>query len=163
MKRITLALAPAFILGAITIAMTKPGSDVRASLDANSSAGPAQNTHCNVKIKVGRPALTGALPRPTSVNVSWTVENLPPCYRISSSRVTFNLVAQDGTNETIVRIINGDGASASAPINIPSAKLDKLFPINRPAAITATVQTIAVPIAPSYLHTDVQTAEVIRR
>jgi hypothetical protein len=29
--------------------------------------------------------------------------------------------------------------------------------------ITATVQTTAVPVAPSYTHTDVETAEVTRK
>jgi hypothetical protein len=163
MKRIAFALAIALILCAITIALVKLGSDARANPAAKSWAPSAQNKQCNVTIKVARPTLTGPLPRPTNVNVSWTVENLPSCYRISGSRVTFNIVAQDGTNETIIRNINGDGATASAPINIPNAKLDRLFPINRPAVITATVQTTAVPIAPSYTHTDVQTAEVIRR
>jgi hypothetical protein len=163
MKRIAFALSIALTLCAITIALTKLRSDARGNPAAKSSATSAQNTHCNVTIKVGRPTLTGPLPRPTHINVSWTVENLPLCYRISGSRVTFNIVAQDGTNETIIRNINGNATTASAPINIPSARLEKLFPINRPAVITATVETNAIPIAPSYTHTDVQTAEVIRR
>lgn len=163
MKRIAFALAIALILSAITIALTKLGSDVWANPDAKSSAPSAQNKQCNVTIIVGRPTLSGPLPRPTHVNVSWTVENLPSCYRVSGSRVTFNIVAQDGMNETIRWNINGNATTASAAINIPSARLEKLFPINRPAVITATVETNAVPIAPSYTHTDVQTAEVIRR
>jgi hypothetical protein len=163
MKRIAFALSIALILCAITIALTKLRSDARANPAAKSSATSAQNTKCNVTIKVGRPTLTGPLPRPTHINVSWIVENLPLCYRISGSRVTFNIVAQDGTNETIKWNINGNATTATAPINIPSARLEKLFPINRPAVITATVETSAVPIAPSYTHTDVQTAEVIRR
>jgi len=163
MKRIAFALAIALILCAITIPLTNLGSDAQANPVDESSAPSAQNKQCNVTIKVGKPTLTGPLPRPTHVNVSWTVENLPSCYRISGSRVTFNIVAQDGTNETIRWNINGKGATASAPINIPSARLEKLFPINRPVVITATVETSAVPIAPSYTHTDVQTAEVIRR
>src|SRR5215510_744191 len=163
MKRIAFALSIALILCAITIALTKLGSDAWANSAAKSSATSAQNKQCNVTIKVGKPTLTGPLPRPTHVNVSWTVENLPLCYRISGSRVTFNIVAQDGTNETIKSNINGNATTATAPINIPGARLEKLFPINRPAVITATVETSAVPIAPSYTHTDVQTAEVIRR
>jgi hypothetical protein len=163
MKRIAFGLAIALIICAITIALTKLGSDAWATPAAKSSETSAQNKQCNVTIKVGSPTLTGPLPRPTHVNVSWTVENLPACYRISGSRVTFNIVAQDGTNETIIRNINGNATTASAPINIPSARIEKLFPINRPAVITATVETNAVPIAPSYTHTDVQTAEVIRK
>jgi hypothetical protein len=163
MKKIAFALSIALILCVITIALTKLRSDARANPATKSFATSAQNTQCNVTIKVGRPTLTGPLPRPTHVNVSWTVENLPLCYRISGSRITFNIVAQDGTNETITRNINGNATTASAPINIPSARLEKLFPVNRPAVITATVETNAVPIAPSYTHTDVQTAEVIRR
>jgi hypothetical protein len=163
MKRIAFPLAIALILCAITIAQTNLGSNSWANPADESSAPSAQNKQCNVTIKVGKPTLTGPLPRPTHVNVSWTVENLPLCYRISGSRVTFNIVAQDGTNETIKWNINGNATTASAPINIPSARIEKLFPINRPAVITATVETSAVPIAPSYTHTDVQTAEVIRR
>jgi hypothetical protein len=163
MIRIAFPLAIALILCAITITLTKLGSDARAKPDDESSAPSAQNKQCNVTIKVGKPTLTGPLPRPTHVNVSWTVENLPLCYRVSASRVTFNIVAQDGANETIKWNINGNATTASAPINIPSARIEKLFPINRPAVITATVETTAVPIAPSYTHTDVQTAEVIRR
>ena len=163
MKRIAFPLAMALIICAITITPTNLGSDAWANPADESSAPSAQNKQCNVTIKVGKPTLTGPLPRPTHVNVSWTVENLPLCYRISSSRVTFNIVAQDGTNETIKWNINGNATTASAPINIPSARLEKLFPINRPAVITATVETSAVPIAPSYTHTDVQTAEVVRR
>jgi hypothetical protein len=163
MKRIAFPLAIALILCAITIALTNLGSNAWANPADESSAPSAQNKQCNVTIKVGKPTLTGPLPRPTHVNVSWTVENLPLCYRISGSRVTFNIVAQDGTNETIKWNINGNATTASAPINIPSARLEKLFQINRPAVITATVETSAVPIAPSYTHTDVQTAEVIRR
>jgi hypothetical protein len=163
MIRIAFPLAITLILCAITITLTNLGSDARANPADESSAPSAQNKQCNVTIKVGKPTLTGPLPRPTHVNVSWTVENLPLCYRISASRVTFNIVAQDGANETIKWNINGNATTASAPINIPSARLEKLFPINRPAVITATVETTAVPIAPSYTHTDVQTAEVIRR
>jgi hypothetical protein len=163
MKRIAFPLAIALILCAITIALTDLGSDAWANPADESSAPSAQNKQCNVTIKVGKPTLTGPLPRPTHVNVSWTVENLPLCYRVSASRVTFNIVAQDGANETIKWNINGNATTASAPINIPSARIEKLFPINRPAVITATVETTAVPIAPSYTHTDVQTAEVIRR
>ena len=163
MKRIAFPLAIALILCAITITPTNIGSGAWANPADESSAPSAQNKQCNVTIKVGKPTLTGPLPRPTHVNVSWTVENLPSCYRISGSRVTFNIVAQDGANETIKWNINGNATTASAPINIPTARLEKLFPINRPAVITATVETSAVPIAPSYTHTDVQTAEVIRR
>jgi hypothetical protein len=161
MKRIAFAFATALFLGAITIALIKVGSDVLANRAAKSSSSSAQNTRCNVTIKVGKPTLTGALPRPTHVNVSWIVENLPSCYRISNSRVTFNIVARDGTNDTIGPLtINGDGATASARIALPSARLDRLFPPDKPAVITATVQTTAVPIAPSYTHTDVETVEV---
>jgi len=163
MKRIAFAIAITLILCAITIALTILGSDARTNPAAMPSATSEQNTQCNVTIKVGKPTLTGPLPRPTHVNVSWTVENLAPCYRVSNSRVTFNIVSQDGANETIKWNVSGNATTASAPINIPSARLEKLFPINRPAVITATVETNAVPIAPSYTHTDVQTAEVIRR
>lgn len=161
MKRIAIVFATALILGAITIAQTKSGFDVLTNPATKSSLESAQNTQCNVTIKLGKPTLTGALPRPSHVNVSWAVENLPSCYRISSSRVTFNIVARDGTDERIGPLtINGDGARASARIALPSARLDRLFPPNKPAVITSTVQTTAVPIAPSYTHTDVETVEV---
>ena len=164
MKRIAFAFATALIMGAITIAQTKPGLDILTNPATKSSLAAAQNTQCNVTIKLGKPTLTGALPRPTHVNVSWTVENLPSCYRIINSRVTFNIVARDGTNETIGPLtINGDAARASARITLPAARLDRLFPPNNPAVITATVQTTAVPVAPSYTHTDVETAEVTRK
>jgi len=161
MKRIAFPLAITLILCAITIALTNLGSDAWANPADESSAPSAQNKQCNVTIKVGKPTLTGPLPRPTHVNVSWTVENLALCYRISSSRVTFNIVAQDGTNDTLGPVtIKGDRTTASVPISLPVARLDKLFPKNKPAVITATVQTTAVPIAPSYTHTDVETVEV---
>src|SRR5262245_8220512 len=112
MKRIAFAFATALILGVITIAQTKSGFDVLTNPATKSSVASAQNTQCNVTINVGKPTLTGALPRPTHVNVSWTVENLPSCYRISNSRVTFNIVAQDGTNITLGPVtINGAGAT----------------------------------------------------
>ena len=128
MKRIAFAFVTALILGVITIAQTEPGFDVLTNPATRSSETSAQNTQCNVTIKVGKPTLTGALPRPTYVSVGWTVANLPSCYRIINSRVTFNIVARDGTNDTIGPLtINGDAAWPSARIALPPARLDRLF------------------------------------
>jgi hypothetical protein len=124
---------------------------------------PAMNADCRLKITTNAPTLVGPLYHPESVNVSWTVDNVPPCYRISSIQVTFNIVQRDGDNKQKIVNVPGNATSASAQLllNVPEAA--RLFKKDRPTPVTATVVATAVPVDSQIRTSDVETSEVTPR
>ena len=126
-------------------------------------ASAAATADCRVRLTVNAPTLAGPLYHPDSVSVTWTIDNVPPCYRISGQTVTFNIVQRDGGN--IQKIVNvaGNATSATKELLINAAEADRLFKRDRPTTITATVVATAVPIDNQIRGTDVETAEVTPR
>ena len=115
-----------------------PGSVTPASASATS----ATNADCRVRLTVNDPILNGTPASPQGARVSWTVDNVPPCYRIEGFRITFNFTLADGSSHQ--RIVN-----AAATANLAGVALNLNTPLarrDRPTVITATVLARAVPI-----------------
>jgi hypothetical protein len=106
------------------------------------SAAPAANGECRVRLSVNDPILNGTPANPQGARVTWTVDNVPPCYRIESYRVTFNFTLADGSSHQRVVNAPGNATQASTQLNL-TAPLPRR---DRPTVITATVVGRAVPI-----------------
>lgn len=106
------------------------------------SATPATTNDCRVRLTVNDPILNGSPASPQGARVTWTVDNVPPCYRISGFQVTFNFTLADGSSHQ--RVVNAAGtanmAGVALNLNTPLPRRD------RPTVITATVVATAVPI-----------------
>ncbi len=109
---------------------------------ASASVAPATTPDCRVSLTVNNPILQGTRKRPEGANVSWTITNVPPCYRISAIQVTFNFTLADGTTKQRVVNVAGNATSAQTTLNL-TADLPRA---DRPNTVTANVLVTAVPI-----------------
>jgi hypothetical protein len=128
-----------------------------------SSASPSATADCRVRLSVNAPTLAGPLYHPDSVSVTWTIDNVPPCYTITSQTVTFNIVQRDGGNVQKIVTVPGNATSATKELLINAPEAARLFKKDRPTSITATVVATAVPIDNQIRGTDVESAEVTPR
>ncbi|MFN0084392.1 MAG: hypothetical protein ACKVX9_03300 [Blastocatellia bacterium] len=119
------------------------------------SASAAMTQDCRVRLSVNNPILQGTPANPTGARVSWSVDNVPPCYRIQGFRVTFNFTLADGSTKQKIESVPGNSTQANTAISVaaPLARRD------RPTVITATVVATAVPIDPQITATANATAE----
>ncbi len=123
---------------------------------ASASATSATNADCKVRLTVNDPLLNGTPANPQGARVTWTVDNVPPCYRIEGFRVTFNFTLADGS--THQRIVNAAGTANTAGVALNlSAPLPRR---DRPTVITATVVAKAVPIDNQIVGTGNATLEI---
>jgi hypothetical protein len=122
---------------------------------ASASMTSATTQDCRVRLSVNNPVLQGTPANPTGARVTWTVDNVPPCYRIQGIRVTFNFTLADGSAKQKIENVAGNATQASTAISVaaPLARRD------RPTVITATVVATAVPIDPQITGTANATAE----
>jgi len=123
---------------------------------ACAAASPATTNDCRVRLTVNDPILNGSPASPQGARVSWTVDNVPPCYRIEGFRVTFNFTLADGSSHQ--RIVN-----AAATANLAGVALNLSAPLprrDRPTVITATVVAKAVPINNQIVGTENATTEL---
>jgi hypothetical protein len=95
--------------------------------------------------------------------VTWTIDNVPPCFRITSHTVTFNIVQRDGGNVQKIVTVPGSVTSATKELLINAPEAARLFKKDRPTSITATVVATAVPIDSQIRGTDVESAEFTPR
>lgn len=123
---------------------------------ASASVAPATSQDCRVRLTVNDPILNGSKASPEGARVTWTVDNVPPCYRIEGFRVTFNFTLADGSSHQ--RIVN-----AAATANMAGVALNLTTPLprrDRPTVITATVVAKAVPINNQIVGTENATTEL---
>lgn len=120
------------------------------------AAAPATNGDCRVRLTVNDPVLNGTAASPTGARVTWTVDNVPPCYRIEGFRVTFNFTLADGSSHQ--RIVNAAGTAnmAGVALSVPTPLPRR----DRPTVITATVVAKAVPINNQIVGTENATTEI---
>lgn len=109
---------------------------------ASASATSAQGADCRVRLTVNNPQLQGPTAFPQGARVSWTIDNVPPCYRISGIQVTFNFTLADGSAKQKIVNVAGNATQAQTQLNL-AAPLPRQ---DRPTVITATVVAQAVPI-----------------
>ncbi len=135
--------------------LTVLGFASRSTAPASAAVTPTTND-CRVRLTVNDPILNGTPASPQGARVTWSVANVPPCYRIEGFRVTFNFTLADGSSHQ--RIVN-----AAPTANMAGVALNLSTPLprrDRPTVITATVVASAVPIDNRIVGTENATTEL---
>jgi hypothetical protein len=143
-----------FFLSFITLTIIAVWSLASSSNTTASAA--ATPTECKVKLTVNDPTLKGTPANPQGARVTWTVDQVPPCYRLSGIRATFNFTLADGSvHQKEVNVApNATQAQVELNLTAPLAKRD------RPTVITSTVVATAVPIDNQIRGTGNATTEI---
>jgi hypothetical protein len=71
---------------------------------------------CALEISVNRPAFVGTARDPQTASVTWNIINLPECYRINESNVTFTITRNNQPNVVIDTTVTGDATSTSVDL-----------------------------------------------
>jgi len=107
---------------------------------------------CALQITVNRPALVGTVENPQTASVTWTITNLPPCYRITESEVTFTITRNNQPNIVIKRTVTGAATNVAA--NLVNALGSNLATGFQPNMIVAEVRVKASAIDPHKTKTE---------
>lgn len=113
---------------------------------------------CTLQVSVNRPAFVGTAQNPQSVSVTWNITNLPPCYQISESEVTFTITRNNQPNVVIKRTVNG--AATNVSVNVVTALGSNLAQGFQPNAIVAEVRVKASAIDPNKTKTESNTLAI---
>jgi hypothetical protein len=120
---------------------------------ACASSASAQN--CALQVTVNRPAFVGTAQNPQTASVTWNISNLPPCYQVIESEVTFTITRNNQPNVVIKRTVTGAGTNLSVSlINALGSNLALGF---QPNAIVAEVRVKASAIDPNKTRTESNT------
>lgn len=129
-----------------------PGGSTPACASATSAA------NCALQLTVNKPVFVGTAQNPTSASVGWNITNLPPCYAITESVVTFTITRNNQPNVVINRTVTGSGTAVLVNLaNILGSNLDPGF---RPNAIVAEVKVKASAIDPNKTRTESNTLAI---
>jgi hypothetical protein len=123
---------------------------------ACASATSAQN--CALQVTVNRPAFVGTSQNPQTASVTWNITNLPPCYQITESEVTFTITRNNQPNVVIKRTIIG--AATNVSVSLVNALGSNLAPGFQPNAIVAEVRVKASAIDPHKTKTESNTLSI---
>jgi hypothetical protein len=126
------------------------------STPACASAAAAAN--CALQLTVNQPAFVGTAQNPQSASVTWNVTNLPPCYEITESEVTFTITRNNQPNVVLRKTVPGSGTFTS--VNLASSLGTNLAPGARPNAIVAEVRVKARAIDPNKTKTESNTRAI---
>jgi len=109
---------------------------------------------CILRHTVNRPVITGSAENPKSVSVTWQLTNLPPCYAVTGTEVTFTITRNNQPN--IVKVVNIAGNAAKAVQDLTF--LGSNLPVGqRPNAIVAEVRVTAAATDPRKIWTESNT------
>jgi hypothetical protein len=123
---------------------------------ACASSASAQN--CALQVTVNRPAFVGTAQNPQTASVTWNIANLPPCYQITESEVTFTITRNNQPNVVIKRTVIGAATNVSVSlVNALGANLAAGF---QPNAIVAEVRVKASAIDPNKTKTESNTLTI---
>jgi hypothetical protein len=89
------------------------------------SATSAQNP-CVIQASVNPPILSGTPASPASVRVTWSITNVPTCYRLVSKTITFTITRNNAPN--IVRVVNAPGTGTSGSTSVSLSDLGQNLP-----------------------------------
>jgi len=106
---------------------------------ACASAASAQN--CALQVTVNRPAFVGTAQNPQTASVTWNITNLPPCYQITESEVTFTITRNNQRNVVVKKTVVGAGTNSSVDLALLLGS--NLAPGFQPNAIVAEVRVKA--------------------
>jgi hypothetical protein len=126
-----------------------PGGSTPACASASSA------TNCALQITVNRPAFVGTAQNPQTASVTWTVTNLPPCYQITESEVTFTITRNNQPNVVLKKTVVG--AATNTSVNLVNALGSNLAAGFQPNAIVAEVRVKASAIDPNKTKTESNT------
>ncbi|HMB30117.1 MAG TPA: hypothetical protein VKS99_18540 [Blastocatellia bacterium] len=110
---------------------------------------------CTLQVTVNRPAFVGTVQNPQTASVTWTITNLPPCYQVTESEVTFTITRNNQPNVVIKRTVTGAGTNVS--VNLVNALGSNLAAGFQPNAIVAEVRVKASAIDPNKTKTESNT------
>jgi hypothetical protein len=114
------------------------------------SSSSAQN--CALQITVNRPAFVGTAQNPQTASVTWNITNLPPCYQVTESEVTFTITRNNQPNVVIKRTVIG--AATNVAVSLVNALGSNLAQGFQPNAIVAEVRVKVAAIDPNKTKTE---------
>jgi len=123
------------------------------STPACAAAGSA--TDCTLQVTVNRPAFVGTVQNPQSASVTWNVTNLPPCYQITESEVTFTITRNNQPNVVLKKTVTGSATTTA--VNLVNGLGSNLAAGFQPNAIVAEVRVKASAIDPNKTKTESNT------
>jgi len=151
LRKSLLFLSLASIAALITWGFVPGGSK-----SACASSASAQN--CTLQVTVNRPAFVGTAQNPQSASVTWSVTNLPPCYQITESEVTFTITRNNQPNVVLKKTVTG--AATTTSVNLVNALGSNLAAGFQPNAIVAEVRVKASAIDPNKTKTESNTLTI---
>ena len=114
--------------------------------------------NCALQITVNRPAFVGTAQNPQTASVTWSVTNLPPCYEVTESTVTFTITRNNQPNVVLNKTVTGSATTTS--VNLVNSLGSNLAPGFRPNAIVAEVRVKAKAIDPEKTKTESNTLAI---
>src|SRR5262249_9881288 len=90
-----------------------PGAAKSACASASSAA------DCTLQVTGIRPVFGGPAQTPQSASVPWSIPNLPPCYQIPESEVTFTITRNNQPNVVLKKTV--PGAATNTSVNLVNA------------------------------------------
>jgi len=113
---------------------------------------------CALQISVNRPAFVGTAQNPQTASVTWSITNLPACYQVTESEVTFTLTRNNQPNVVIKRTVTG--AATSVAVSLVNALGSNLAAGFQPNAVVAEVRVKASAIDPNKVKTESNTLTI---
>ena len=113
---------------------------------------------CALQVTVNRPAFVGTAQNPQTASVTWIITNLPPCYQITESEVTFTITRNNQPNVVIKRTVIG--AATNVSVSLVNALGSNLAQGFQPNAIVAEVRVKASAIDPHKTRTESNTLAI---
>jgi hypothetical protein len=121
-------------------------------------AASASAQNCALQVTVNRPAFVGTAQNPQTASVTWNITNLPPCYQITESEVTFTITRNNQPNVVIKRTVIG--AATNVSVSLVNALGSNLAAGFQPNAIVAEVRVKASAIDPNKTKTESNTLTI---
>jgi hypothetical protein len=118
-------------------------------------ASAASATDCTLQVTVNRPAFVGTAQNPQSASVTWNITNLPPCYQVTESEVTFTITRNNQPNVVLKKTVTGSATNTA--VNLVNALGANLAAGLQPNAIVAEVRVKASAIDPNKTKTESNT------
>jgi hypothetical protein len=109
-------------------------------------------------LRIATHGLVGTAQNPQTASVTWNITNLPPCYEIAESVVTFTITRNNQPNVVLTKTITGSGASTS--VNLANSLGTNLALGFQPNAIVAEVRVKARAIDPNKTRTESNTLTI---
>ena len=110
---------------------------------------------CTLQVAVNRPAFVGTAQNPQSASVTWNIANLPPCYQVTESEVTFTITRNNQPNVVLRKTVTGSATTTT--VNLINALGSNLALGFQPNAIVAEVRVKASAIDPNKTRTESNT------